>query len=279
MKNNQFKKNRRVESEYARNMWKMFNHFFSLVGDNVEEYLSSIRTKTADPFFVKWTNKVAGNMVKEANKENSEDWRTAARTGTNSAEVYNLLKGELKGKVGKCAQEIVEQNAKLIRSLPLEVAKIVNRQVQKETMAGKRFEASNILARVSAVTQSRIVLISRTETSKATTALTRARAEELDLNFYVWRSSEDVRVRLSHRKLDGVVVFWSEPPSPEALAGERSTLGHYHAGDAPNCRCYPEPVLALSDLRFPVKVYHEGMIQRMNRFQFVKLLPGYKVAA
>jgi hypothetical protein len=68
--------------------------------------------------------------------------------------------------------------------------------------------------------------------------------------------------------MDGVIIFWNEPPSPEALDGIASKLGHYHAGEAPNDRCYAEPVLDISDVNWPHKVYHNGAIHMMNKTQF-----------
>ena len=115
---------------------------------------------------------------------------------------------------------------------------------------------------------SHIQLIARTETSKTSTALTRARSEELHLPAYVWRTSKDGRVRPSHRLMDGVICFWNDPPAPEALLGIKSTLGHYCCGDAPNDRCYPEPLLRLDAVSWPHKVFAGGSIQSMTRAAF-----------
>ena len=58
--------------------------------------------------------------------------------------------------------------------------------------------------------------------------------------------------------MDGVVCMWSSPPSPEAIAGEERTFGSYHPGEIFNCRCLALPVVALEDLRFPVRVCMGG---------------------
>jgi len=106
---------------------------------------------------------------------------------------------------------------------------------------------------------------------KASTALTQARSEELELPAYVWMTSHDSRVRDSHRNMDGVIVLWRDPPSPEALIGERSTLGHYHVGDCPNCRCTPIVILTLDDVQFPARVYSYGRIKYMMMDEFSRL--------
>jgi uncharacterized protein with gpF-like domain len=110
-------------------------------------------------------------------------------------------------------------------------------------------------------------LIARTEVSKTSTALTRARSEDIGIRWYVWKTSEDARVRSSHKHMDNVLISWSSPPSPEKLDGLRS-VGHYHAGEIWNCRCYAEPVIEVEYLSWPHKVYCGGQIVKMSRKQF-----------
>ncbi len=107
-------------------------------------------------------------------------------------------------------------------------------------------------------------------TTSAQSARTRARSTALGVGWYVWRTSEDERVRPSHKNMQGVLVNWKEPPSPEALVG-METCGKYHAGEIDGCRCYPEPVVEFDYLRFPVKVYHKGKIRTMTREEFKKM--------
>lgn len=61
---------------------------------------------------------------------------------------------------------------------------------------------------------------------------------------------DGLRVRKSHRIMEGVLVNWNMPPSPERLAGEKD-VGNYHAGNIWNCRCYPEPLISVDDIRWP----------------------------
>ena len=115
-------------------------------------------------------------------------------------------------------------------------------------------------------------LIARTEVSKTTTALTKARSENLGINWYVWRTVLDgLRVRKSHRIMEGVLVNWNMPPSPEKLAGEKD-VGNYHAGNIWNCRCYPEPLISVDDIRWPHKIYINGRIEIISKKEFEKIL-------
>jgi AraC-like DNA-binding protein len=68
--------------------------------------------------------------------------------------------------------------------------------------------------------------------------------------------------------MSGVLVNWNDPPAPETLFPRytktgrpyRNTLGSYHAGQAPNCRCYPETIVDLDLVTWPARVYRNGKI-------------------
>ena len=109
--------------------------------------------------------------------------------------------------------------------------------------------------------------------NKARAAGEQARAENLGLNWYVWRTSGDSRVRPSHRIMDDVLVPYSDPPAPETLIGEPSQ-GQYHAGAALGCRCVQLPLLDSSDVAWPHKVYRGGLVQTMTLRQFRRLSPA-----
>jgi uncharacterized protein with gpF-like domain len=116
-----------------------------------------------------------------------------------------------------------------------------------------------------------LVSISRTIIGKASTVLERARSEDIGIHWYVWETCKDARVRKSHRKMHGVIVPWNSPPSPEGLIGEEEVEGKYHAGEALECRCLGLPLVSLSEVNWPHRVYHRGQIQRMTRVEFKRL--------
>lgn len=209
-------------------------------------------------------------MVSSAYVSNARNWKQASKV-MGGQRIYNALQSELTGKVGHRFNELVMGNAELIKSLPLDVAKQVVSTISREAIAGTRISDTTIRAELNYVARWKAQLIARTETSKASSALTRARAEDLDLNWYVWRTSSDQRVRLSHRKMADVLIGWTTPPSPEQLAGEKSNLGRYNAGDAPNCRCYAEPLLRFDQVSWPHRVYFGNRIYSMTLAQFQRI--------
>jgi len=244
-------------------------------GQSLEDWLQELadRTKAAD--VQEASDLLARRMVAWTNVKNARTWREAAAKSQKSRELYRLLQEEMRRGLGVRVTNLVAANAAYISSVPVEAARTLVGEVARAQQAGSRpaTVTKMMRARFPELLRSRVQLISRTETSKASAALTEARAAELDLSCYRWRTSKDARVRDSHRLMEGVVVFYSHPPSPEKLDGLSSTLGHYHAGQAPNDRCYQEPCLDLDALSFPAKVYdwRSDSVVHMNKQPFLQL--------
>lgn len=213
---------------------------------------------------------IAARMTKQLNVSNERSWRQVALKGGRGREMYKALRREMQNGIGYRVQEIVSENARLISSIPERVAESVNTEIAEMQRQGLRPDtiAKHLRKRVPQLTKNRAALIARTETGKAATALTRARGEDLGIKWYQWITSEDARVRPSHRIMDKVLVAWAEPPNPEALDGIESTLGHYNAGNCPNCRCDALPLVNLDAISWPARVYGNGRIQRMTRAVF-----------
>jgi len=181
-----------------------------------------------------------------------------------------MLKNELKGDLRIKLHSLIQENTQYITTLPSDISERAVHYIQQEQMKGRRAEdiIKDIQPYMQHLKNYQIQRIARTEVAKADTAITRVRAESIGLNWYEWATSRDARVRPSHRKMQGVLVNWSDPPSPEALIGERS-VGHYNAGNIYNCRCPALPVLSLNLLQWPHKVYTQGRITSMGMKQFL----------
>ncbi len=285
MKEQDWQTKKRIETDYATSMMKLSKFFFSKAIEDAgsyDEQLSALHAASASPVFKEYAYALARRMITGLKVVGERTWREAASAGMQSSVIYKMLSTEMHGVTGAKVRELVQRNADLISSLPLDVAKRTNAFIQQESMKGKRYEEiSQLLGTqniVKKLTKTRIALIARTETSKASTALTRVRSEDIGADWYVWRTSKDARVRTAHNLMDKVLVAWSESPAPETLAGIKSKLGHYHAGDAPNCRCYPQTVLSLNEVKWPARVYHSGSIQYMTRSKFEQMFSIQKAA-
>jgi len=241
--------------------------------DEPSEIINALREFAESRDFALYAQAEATKIVTHLFTDAGRTWRQAAKVNSQGRMLYEAMQRELKGPLGAAMRHEIERNANIIRSLPLDVSKRVTEHIMSQSLSGIRASdiARQILDYFPEASKSRADLIARTETSKTATALTKTRSELLGIDWYVWRTSEDSRVRGSHKIMDGVMVKWSGPPSPEQLDGEKKSLGHYHAGDIFNCRCYPEPVIDLDLITWPAKVYYGGSIQRMTRKQFERI--------
>ncbi|MGO4496409.1 phage minor head protein [Paenibacillus sp. 2RAB27] len=238
------------------------------------EILKAIKDYTLTKGFDQYAEAIATKMVTHLFTDAGRTWRQAARKNSQGRVIYQALLKELNGPIGGAVRHQILRNAAIVKSLPLSIAQKVNEHVLTEAMKGTR--AVNMAMQIKAffpeATKAKAGLIARTETSKTSTALTRARSEFVGAGWYVWRSSRDSRVRDAHRLMDGVLIKWNSPPNPESLKGMRRSFGNYHAGDIFNCRCYPEPVIDLDWITWPAIVHYGGTLQRMNRKQFESIM-------
>jgi SPP1 gp7 family putative phage head morphogenesis protein len=260
MREKDWQPRRKIEADY-----------FASVRDIVKQALKGERADVigASDFVRKYAWQAAQRMITGLYFDGARTWRAAARESMRGGQIYELLRAELQGPMGVRVRQLIAHNARLISSLPLEISEKVNTKIAEHALEGSRAEnfASSLMSHL---TRSRAHLIARTETSKVSTALTQARSEDLGLDWFVWQTSKDSRVRLSHRKMQGVLINWRDLPSPEALSGEKS-VGRYAAGNVFNCRCYPEPVLYLDQVRWPHMVFVRGTLRSMTRVQFTNL--------
>lgn len=270
-----FRPQRRIEKRYAAAINTILKGLYRRLSGARSPFqmLEVIRGFARSPTMNKAAREAAQAMVTNLLKDGARGWRQAARRGSKGKMIHQALKGEIKG--NEAFYAIISQNAKLIQTVPETMAERLSAKMAKGQIAGKRPEElmkdiQREFPHLSAVQARRIA---RTETSKASTAITRVRSESAGLSWYVWCTSDDSRVRDSHAKMDGVIVSWKDPPSPEELVREPS-YGHYHAGEIFNCRCYAAPLISTDDVTWPHKVYYMGRIQSLTLAQFKRITGG-----
>ncbi len=239
------------------------------------QWVASLIQRSQEPDIVAASDLLAKRMVVNIAVGNQRTWREAASRSMRSQMLHRALRAELQGPTGARMRQIVRENAKLIRSVPIDSANYLVDEIAKAQQNGARPKtvAKMAKSRFPQLLKSRTNLIARTETAKASTALTQSRCERLNVEWYQWETADDQRTRLSHQKMDGVIVPWGHPPAPEALVGEKSQ-GHYHAGEIYNCRCVVIPILTLEDVTFPARVYWNGAVKIMGKQEFKKIAVG-----
>jgi len=277
MKYSIWRQSRRIENEYLKTLYTlcdMFKKIAQSVGEDQALYIQRMNQFQSSYQYEKYIMSAVKRMVTPLSDVNAKTWREAARKSTRGRFLYTLLMEELKQGKDVLINDQVLENAALIKTLPNDVAEKVVKEIEAEALKGKRARSIEKIIRQETDKHSRASarLIARTEVAKTQSALTRVRAQSLDMQWYVWRTALDGnRVRPSHRLMEGVLVNWNDPPSPEELAGERS-VGRYHAGNIWNCRCFSEVLVDIEDVKWPHKVYMNGQIQTMSKNEFMKLL-------
>lgn len=178
-----------------------------------------------------WADEVMLHIVEMSDAQNLNMWRELS--GKLADKLQTLTTRDA---VAQAIRDLSLEGARLIKSIPTDIAVEVETAAQAAAITGTRHEAlSDYIASRGGVAQSRAELIARTETARQTTILTQTRAVSIGSDGYIWRTADDGRVRPSHAAMDGKFVKWSDPPVLDGLRG--------HAGALPNCRCYPEPIV------------------------------------
>lgn len=177
-----------------------------------------------------WAADVGGLMVKRTAKIDYDTW---LRVGEGiSRQTRKLLKS--KG-VGAEYSRLQQSQIDLITSLPRQAAQDVQEWVKDGLSKGQRFDeiAKRIKKDLGAKSDSRAVLIARTETARSRSNFTQARAKDVGSTHYIWHTVGDGTVRSMHAKLDGTIQRWDDPPVCEHGRGGMPVKGN--PGTVWNC--------------------------------------------
>lgn len=228
----------RLELDYLRRLRQVVNQVDSItkgmapggkVSDvNGLQQMLNNYAKLIEP----WARSVSSRMLAQVAQRDETAW---ARLGK---DIGKALREEIQtAPTGTMLREMLDEQVKLITSLPVEAGQRVHKLVLEGMVDSTRAsEIATEIMRTGEVTMSRAKLIARTEVARAAAGLTMSRAQHVGVTHYVWRTSGDSDVRESHKKMNGKVVAYAEPP--EVDPGK-----FYHAGMFPNCRCYMSPII------------------------------------
>ena len=178
-----------------------------------------------------WGEIVAERMIADVSKRDAAAWAAHGRL------ISQGLRKEIEGApIGIAFQRYKAEQVKAIRSIPLDAAERLHKLSIEAFTGGKRAsEVAQQILESGNVARSHAMMLARTGVSGTATALTRARAEFVGSDGYIWRTARDGDVRKSHREMEGRFVPWNDPPTLDGFKG--------HCGEFANCRCFPEVVL------------------------------------
>lgn len=147
----------------------------------------------------------------------------------------------LSGPVADVVKASIKQNVALIKSIPQKYFLDIEGAVMRSIQSGRGMaDLQPHLEKSYGITKKRAGLIARDQTSKATTAINRARLQKLGVKKFKWLHSYGGKEpRLLHKDvLNGNVYSFDDLPVIDERTGERGLPGQLI-----NCRCRMVPVL------------------------------------
>lgn len=210
----------------------------------LKETIESTKSSLSKPLSKNSLNNIAKEMAGDTSKFNREKLGDAfkALVGIDLATDDPFM--------SELLEVFAEDNVELITNVTEDLLSGIQADISQGLRRGSRAPdiAKKILGRVKdkdgfksrfAKAESRANLIARDQISKLNGDINRQRQENVGVKKFIWRTSNDARVRDSH-KLEGEVFTWSGKKSENGKSKPRSGL---NPGEDFNCRCYAEPFL------------------------------------
>jgi SPP1 gp7 family putative phage head morphogenesis protein len=229
-----FYRARKAEIAYAIQLRSIANQIGRLIRQMKPETLADARKlhslmKQYSEKLTPWAINTAIRMLADVMRRDEVAWAELSK-GMSRALAKEIKSAPMEIRM----QELRDDQVRLIKSLPLDAAERVHHLIVQAKIGGKRAnEVAEEIMRSGHVARSRATLIARTETARAATAVVRGRAEFIGATHYRWTSVGDADVRPSHRRLNGKVFSWDNPPLSDPPDY------HSHPGEIFNCRCWP----------------------------------------
>lgn len=148
------------------------------------------------------------------------------------------------GAVAEVSKAGVRENVALIKSIPSDYFAKIEGDVLRSIQTGRGM--ADLLPAIKDIghsTQKRAELIARDQTSKATTAVNRARMQGLGIKQFEWlHSGGGKEPRKLHQEMNGKIFSLADPPIIDKRTGERGLPGQLI-----NCRCRMSPVISFGE--------------------------------
>lgn len=140
----------------------------------------------------------------------------------------------------------IDDNVNLITSVPKETLDQMQQIVTEGYRKGKSTtQISKEVRERYGVGKRKANLLARDQIAKLNGQLAQKQQQDAGCEEYIWSTSEDSRVRDSHRVLDGKKFRWDTPPD---VGGGR----HCNPGEDYQCRCVALPVFDIETLNVPM---------------------------
>jgi len=232
--------------------------------DDIGEVLSRMRTALLNNIPVS----LSSQMVNGIEAKNRSKFSSILKSSF-GVDVEGVLVNE---GIKDLTQAQIAKNATLIKSIPDEFIKDIETTIYNGVTSGldyatiaKQINGIKDISSSFGKLDNRVKMIARNETSTITSQINQKRFQELGVDLYIWRTSQDERVRgekggkypdakPSHAVMDGKVCRWDDPTvyadslkqAKEGKWKKRSSIGAplQHPGEPILCRCFAEPIFS-----------------------------------
>lgn len=204
----------------------------------------------------------AGGLAEALNKGVSD--ATARQLGESLKDVsggVTLKTNVVSGKVAEVMSAGVRENVALIKSIPAEYFQKIEGDVMRSITTGAGMaDLVPAILKHGAETTKRAALIARDQTSKATTAINRARMQGLGIKQFEWlHSGGGKEPRPLHEAYSGQIFDLDNPPVIDERTGERGLPGQLI-----NCFTGSTKVSLANGCRNLWRYRHDGEIVRLS---------------
>lgn len=192
--------------------------------------VNDILDELQDTFTEEFTNTELAKMVQPVADDVTEFQRGQLSTQVSAGLGVDVIRSE--PFLQPAVDQFTKENVALIKSIPSEFFSDLEKRLSAAIADGDRpDELQDMIMERYGVSESRAALIARDQVGKFYGNLNETRQKNLGVRAYIWRTSQDNRVREEHAMREGERYTWDDPPEDG------------HPGEAINCRCWAEPDL------------------------------------
>lgn len=218
------------------------------------------------------------NNMNNSNVEHLEKLKNSinlskVKIDTSGKVIYDGLKKEIDTSLYEYVYNEAINDKNIHKFFPEGIPKQTVFHIISEYFKGRRPEAINadICKIFFDISNKNLEKITLTICNMSSAALDMSRIKKLKINWYIWRTCMDTRVRPSHAYLEDVLINYDNPPFSETLLNEKP-IDNYNAGEQYRCRCYAESLIKLDFISWPHKVFYQNKIQSMTKKQFESIM-------
>lgn len=193
-------------------------------------------SKSLDIAFGTYGVRIATHFTEKVTKKNKE------RLKKNFEKSFGIPISTLVREEGikKDMLNSIDENTQLIKTIPQEHINWLKKNLGYGITHGKpAVDLRNKMREALDISERRVRVIARDQTSKLNGALTETRSRNAGSKRYRWIGREDDLERNSHRHLNNKIFYWDKPPIVNKQGDRRHPGGDYL------CRCYAEIILDL----------------------------------